>query len=290
MMRRVVVSRIIGGCVAVLGCGTTGCSDAPRTIVTAAPLQNTSTNNAKTITFAKRPVESDPAAVEAIQKALRAHTGGHIEKLNKLKTVRLTLNGLMVNASGARIPSTVTAACVWPNRMRYVFENTGAERARLTIGRDGDELWMQNASAQNLAATRDSVPTQLRREVLNDSAAYWFWLLGAISEPGALFQKRVDLGQGDKPLTAIQIWRDGFPDAVLYLDPETAKLARVIYDGDVAGQRVQKRFDLSEEYVSGGITFPGKLLLSANDRVLGDWQVTSVEFPDSIDSQEFREP
>lgn len=289
-MRRVVVGRIVRGCGLILGCGVIGCSDAPRTIVTAAPLNRGEKSSSKIIDFGQRRVDSDPAAVAVIDKALRAHTDGHLEHLRKLKAIRFTLTGLMVNTAGVRFPSTVRAAYAWPDKMRYLVENTGTERAQFLIGRDGEDLWVQNKSAQNLAATREPAPTQLRRETVNDSAAYWFWMLGAISEPGATYAQRPDLGQGEKPLTAIQIWRDGFPDAVLFFDPTTSKLVRVIYDGDVAGQRVQKRFDLSEEFLSNGIKFPGKLLLSANDRVLGDWQVTGMEFPDTIDPKEFREP
>lgn len=286
MMRQIVRS----GCVAVVACGLSGCSDTPRSIVTAAPVAGGISSNAKVIEFLKRPAESDPAAVAIIDKALRAHTDGHLENLRKLKAIRFSLSGMMVNAAGARLPSTANGVYVWPDKTRCSIENTGAERVQLTVARDGDELWMQNKSVQNLNAGRDEVPAPLRREAFSDLSAHWFWLLGMMAEPGAIVAKRADLGPGDKPLSAVQIWRDGFPDAILYFDPTTAKLARVIYDSDVTGQRVQKRFDLSEEFASGGIKFPGKLLLSANDRVLGDWQLTSVEFPDSIDPKEFREP
>lgn len=277
---------LLGGMVCLIGC-----SDRPRTIVSAQAVdlgnQATSTN---TFEFGSAPEKSDPAAVELVNQALAAHTDGRPEKLEPAKSVRMTMTGPMIGPSGQPLSTLVTLLAQWPDKARSTFEIQGLDAKTMTYIRDGSSVWQQMVSSSTPSALKQRVENNYEKTVINDSSAFWIYWLTPFRDPNAIVAPAAPLSVGDKKLPGIKLWIPGFPNAAAFFDPETHRMVRILYEDQEAGQRIVKRFDLNGDITAAGITYPRTIVYSASGRVIAEWEVTKIEFPSEIDAKQFAEP
>ena len=117
--------------------GLVGCGGEPRTIVTAAAIDNPSATGPD-LEFGPAPAASDPTAAALVAEALAAHTDGHPERISVDKPVRITLTGKFIRTDGQTAPGDQhTYPCLAgprPERVRPADERRADDRVRSQRG------------------------------------------------------------------------------------------------------------------------------------------------------------
>ena len=170
----------------------------------------------------------------------------------------------------------------------YDLQTNGGQ----TIGfvRNGGEVWQFAQSPSQPTPQEVPVSVDYTSTVAHEMAAHWFLTLRPLADPAAIFTPTAEIPQLDKKLLGVKVWLSAFPPAAVYFDPETHRLTRVVYEDHEGGVRSLKRFDLSGEATTDGVTYPAAVVESANGRVRGDWPTMNVEFPDKVDPKLFEKP
>lgn len=268
--------------VVVLGFGA-GCSETPRPIQAAKPLNDPSAADAPVdLPPMPAPSASDPAAASVIAAALAAHTGGKPDLLSQLKSVSLTREGQ--GTAGGPTPTSLKwqVHAVWPDRIRYRMELPDKQIRILCLS--GNGAWM------SAAVEKQSMPAEVARQARADAAAEWLWLLFPLADPTTKFAPSAASVVNGKPATGVRVWATHVPDAVLHFDDATKLLVQITFEGREQGDRVLKQVVFLTHRPYGGVTLGDKVVVKMLGRTMFDWTTTALEPNATIDPKLFENP
>ncbi len=272
------------GLTAVIGVAVgLGCSNDPPPIREAKPIDSGSSDKPVELPPMAAPDKFDPAAKAIVDDAIKAHTGGKPELLQKLKSVEFSREGQGLAGGQVPVPQKWLVHAAWPNRIRFRFEMPGQPVALLC--RDGDKVWQASG-----AGPKGEPDPDLARDFRLDATSEWLWMLFPLTEPGTVLAAAPDVLANDRPAAGVRVWAQGVTDAILHFDKETRLLVRVTFDGRESRRKVTKELLIPTTKAFQGVILPDKMILKADGSLLAEWTMTALDFRSSIDPKVFENP
>ena len=169
------------------------------------------------------PEKSDPAALEIVDRAIKAHTNNNRALLAKGKTSRVTANGtvkLTVTEGGNLIPvpSHRTFLASWPDKLKLTHEFQAHIPGKMTLILRGAFSWQ----GVNNVQTPNLTPQQTAESMRTDGfGLQWLVLLfPLIDENVVIYDPRKAGGVGTPPADAVRVSIRGRPIYRLHFDAE----------------------------------------------------------------------
>jgi hypothetical protein len=230
-----------------------------------------------------KPDKTDPAAEAAIEKLLRAHTGGKPELIELLKAHTLTRKGqFMIGEMPQESVWRVQAA--WPDRYRVEMEWVTLGGARDLMVQNGADGWKVMRSQGVL----QPVPFAglEHAQMATDAYAEWAITLVPLLDPAA----RVAALPPDGAAGKVWVWVADRPALLLTTDEKSGLLTRVDYEVPEVGGAITASLVLSEHKPVNGVLLPTKVDYSRNNRPTAQWASSEVEFPKPAAADAFTKP
>jgi hypothetical protein len=237
------------------------------------------------------PAASEEQARQVVERAIRAMTDGHPERVQKTKVNRSTAKGhyyKLLNGQYQFVETHRVFQAVYPDRARadYDFKPEGYQ---LTIGmRRPAGVWAKVTNGPAPAFD----PQQFAEVVAVDAiGTHWMLTLTPLAEPKTVAFGFATASADGRPYDTIKVSIPGYPVVFgLWFEQASARLTRVDYSHLEAGVAVTKVIALSEHRPFAGLTLPTKIEYTRNGQIAEQWAVESWEFPDTIDDAVFVEP
>jgi hypothetical protein len=238
------------------------------------------------------PASSDPAAKAVVERAIKAATDGHPERLEKFKAHKSVVKGQMVLDSGAVTATTRRVEAVWPDRMRASFEFPVGDRKQVLIGMRRPVIWSSSFGGDGRGTDITPADRQRYEEIVATDAIgqCWMPMLVPLIDPKTVVfdaKKEPALGQ---PGETVKVAVPGCPTFTLWFDEKTSHLGLVTYRHVEWNTPIDKRLTLAAHKPQGGIVLPTRIDLSRNGRDVEQWEVVSWESVDKIDDAAFDPP
>jgi hypothetical protein len=239
------------------------------------------------------PEKSEPTAVAVVEKALKAATDGHPERLGKAKANRLRMKGSVVGP-GRPIPTLRRVEAVWPDRFSQTDEmspDSGLGTILIRLRRP--VLWVGNVKEGK--TTPAEVPDLKDREAALAAelvGRHWMALLVPLSDPKTVVFAAKKEPLNGLPADVIRAAVPGSPVFTLRFDEKTGLLGRIDFSQVEPGSAVStiKFFTLGQHRAFDGLMLPGRVEYRQNALPLEEWEAESWEFPERIDDAGFDAP
>lgn len=245
------------------------------------------------------PEKSDPAALEIVDRAIKAHTNSNRALLARGKTSRVTANGtvkLTVTEGGNLIPvpSHRTFLASWPDKLKLTHEFQAHIPGKMTLILRGAFSWQ----GVNNVQTPNLTPQQTAESMRTDGfGLQWLVLLfPLIDENVVIYDPRKAGGVGTPPADAVRVSIRGRPIYRLHFAPSSGLLTQIDYhQTDVTGP-VLTEWILSDHQEFGGVLLPTDMKMARTTErpkfrdVVEEWKVETWEFPEKLDDNAFDAP
>jgi hypothetical protein len=272
------------GVVVVLGVAVgLACSDKQPPIDIANPIDSANPDKPPELPPMAAPDKFDPAAKAIVDDAIKAHTGGKPDLLQKLKSVEFSREGQGLGAGRDPVPQKWLVHAAWPNRIRFRFETPG--QFVVHICRNGDKVWRASETSP-----KEELPDDYAGEIRLDASFEWLWMLFPLTEPSTVVALAPEAVANDRPAVGVRVWAQGVTDAILHFDKETKLLARVTFDGRENRRKVTKELLIPTTKAFHGVVLPDKMILKADGNLLAEWNMTALDFRPTIDPKVFDNP
>lgn len=234
------------------------------------------------------PEKSEEPARKVVERAIKAMTDGHPERLDKATVNRSVAKGHLFQ-NQQFVETTRTVQSVYPDRLRVEYEFKAAGN-RLTIGlRRPSTVWARTSSGE-----APFLDTQQFYDVVSVDAlgTYWFATLTPLADPKTVVFGLGATTAGGKTFDTVKATVSGFPGLAftVWFDREQGLARRVEYTHAEAGAPVPKVLRLDQYKAFGGLTLPAKIDYARGHQDVELWTVESWEFPDRIDDAAFEQP
>lgn len=257
-----------------------GCSDAPKPIQAAKPVDTPVVAAGVKIPKTPAPAKSDPAAAAVVADAIKAHTGGKPERLAGWKTASYRLVGQVLPQ--APTSATLDVKMEWPTRFWSKWELDG--KTPYILGRNADTGWASEVGTGKSQASPD---------IAVDSAGEWFGFLGCLTDADTVVAPGPDLPDADRPTVGVRVWSPHLPPAVLHFEKASKRLARVTFLGREDGKEVTKEIVFLPDSTfptATGVLFPSKRVVRIDGAPTAEWELVSAEIPATLDAKLFEKP
>ena len=239
------------------------------------------------------PEKSEPTAAAVVEKALKAATDGHPERVGKAKANRLRMKGSVVGP-GRPIPTVRRVEAVWPDRLAQTDEmspESGLGTILIRLRRP--VLWVGNIKEGKTAPVE--FPDLKEREAALAAelvGRHWMALLVPLADPKTVVFAAKKEPLNGQPADVIKAAVPGSPVFTLWFDEKTGLLGRIDFNQVEPGSTVPtiKFFSLGRHRAFDGMTLPGRIEYRQNALPLEEWDVESWEFPERIDDGAFDAP
>lgn len=241
---------------------------------------------------AEVPAASEEKARQVVDRAVKAMTDGHPERLQKTKVNRSTAKGHYykpVNGQFQFVETNRQFQAVYPNQIRVDYEFTAEGGRTNTIGlRRPAGAWFRDSAAPS--PVQD--PQQFAEMVGVDAiGTHWMVTLTPLTDPQVVAYGFAPASAGGRPFDTVKVAIPGYPVVyTLWFDQASGLLARVAFTNFVVGTKVDKELAVSEHKPFAGLTLPTKISYTHNGQTAETWTVDTWEFPDRIDDAVFVEP
>ncbi|MFO0850836.1 MAG: hypothetical protein U0871_20110 [Gemmataceae bacterium] len=270
----------------VLAAAVAGCSDTPREIVEAKPVQTETVDPVPDLSPVKPPEKTDPAARAVVDAAVAAHTGGKPAALNAFKAgFTVSRTGTVKNQGPSLNPQTWAILAAWPDRMRVTAT---LPTFQVIFCRDAAFLWQHSniPGSGGLKPMDDGPAEDFRREMTGE----WLPVLFPLLDPAAVLAVADPLPTGGKRTVGVRVWHPHLTDVIVYFDAESKLLVRVAYAGRENQVPVTKEIIALSHKPFAGVQLPERTVVKGAGRELAEWTVTTIEPVAVIDPKKFREP
>jgi hypothetical protein len=234
-----------------------------------------------------KPAQSDEAAAQLLKEAIAAHTGGHPERLDKLRNCSFTRTGVVTMPSGA-FPAVWKMDVLWPDRYRMTAEiQAGASITRTVFTRSPAGAWQfppDNPQGKQ-ALDKESARTFLAQ--FHEDAV---GLLFPLADRATVVTRATDETVNGKELVGLHVWTPALDYALVSIDKKTKLLTRVVYNGREDRFNVVKELVATEHQEFDGVKLASKLYVKGNGRNLADWTKLSVTTDKPVDPKVFDGP
>lgn len=245
------------------------------------------------------PEKSDPAALEIVDRAIKAHTNSNRALLARGKTSRVTANGtvkLTVTEGGNLIPvpSHRTFLASWPDKLKLTHEFQAHIPGKMTLILRGAFSWQ----GVNNVQTPNLTPQQTAESMRTDGfGLQWLVLLfPLIDENVVIYDPRKAGGVGTPPADAVRVSIRGRPIYRLHFAPSSGLLTQIDYhQTDVTGP-VLTEWILADHQEFAGVLLPTDMKMARTTErpkfrdVVEEWKVETWEFPEKLDDNAFDAP
>ncbi len=241
------------------------------------------------------PKQSDPAAKEYIDKAVKAFAGDKPELVARGKVSRLALKGKMltvVENQSQPLETTRTVAAVWPDRFHGMNDQT-VQGKRVTV-----EAWLHRPNLTIRSGGQDydpPNPVELERNLAADTVAqHWMALFQPLTDPKVVvFDLHPHVAE-QKQVQMVKLALGDYPVFQLTFDAEPGKppvLLRVAYTVREMGVDRKKQWTMIEHNPGpDGLLLPGRMECRHDNKVVEEWAAEKWEFPAKIEDAEFSPP
>jgi len=259
-----------------------GCSNDPPPIREAKPINGGSSDKPVELPTMTPPDKFDPAAKAIVDEAIKAHTNGQPELLQKLKSVEYSRDGQALAGGQLPISSKWLIHAAWPNRIRFHLEMP--DRPINILCRTGDKVW------QSSGGTKFDPQDDFARDFRVDATSEWLWMLFPLTESSTVLATAPETNANTRPAVGVRVWAHGVTDAILHFDKETKLLVRLTFEGRESRRKVTKEILITSHKTFHGLTLPDKMILKADGNVLAEWNTTALDFRPTIDPKVFENP
>ena len=259
-----------------------GCSEKQREIDEAKPIPSAASDKPVELPPMTAPDKFDPAAKAIVEDAIKAHTNGKPELLQKLKSVEYSRDGQALAGGQLAISSKWLIHAAWPNRIRFHLEMP--DRPINILCRNGDKVW------QSSGGNKFEPPDDFARDFRLDATSEWLGLLFPLTEPSTVLATAPDSLANNRPAVGVRVWASGVTDAILHFDQETKLLVRMTFEGRESRRKVTKEIQILSHKTFHGLTLSDKMILKADGNVLAEWNTTALDFRPTIDPKVFENP
>jgi hypothetical protein len=241
------------------------------------------------------PKESEPAAKEYVEKAVKAYTAGKPDLAAKGKASRTALKGTMAfQLDGQQTPLTSARQihAVWPDRF-YVGNEVDFRGQMKTVRTwlSGGQLTVHEGGREQDIGGRAEFVRAMRADFVGQ---HWMALLLPLLEPKAVvFDLRTtdvmsqETGQ-PTPVRAVKLALPEYPVYTLAFDARTDLLVRVEYATTEQGVPLRKQWSVGAHKAGpDGLMLPAKTECRHNGQTVEAWELEKWEFPAAIPDDEF---
>ncbi len=229
---------------------------------------------------APMPDQSDPAAAEFVVKALDAHTVGHRDRLEKLKTQHRVMKGIKFTQQG-NYQSTRETWAVWPDKFAINYEHGQGLKAV------GAVILARSGRIGGAGDVRDLENDQWQEFHADAYVQDWVTTLVALARPETRFVEYRTVVSADRSESSVRAFTPGLPPLLLTFDPKTNFLTRVDYDGREAQIQQRKSLILGNPKDFDGVLLPSTMNVLLNGGSVEQWVVEKVDTPATIDPKRF---
>jgi hypothetical protein len=238
------------------------------------------------------PAASEEKARQVVERAIKAMTDGHPERVEKTKVNKSTAKGHYYKpvASGQYqfVETRRVFQTAYPDKVRVEYDFL-PESSQMTIGlRRPTGVWARVSNGQ----TPVFDPQQYAEIVSVDAlGTYWLLTLTPLAEPKTVVYGLATTAAGGRPFDTVKAVVPGYPvEFKLWFGQSDGLLARIEYTHLEGGAPVSKLIAVAEPRAFAGLTLPTKIEYTRNAQRAEQWTVESWEFPDAIDDAVFTEP
>lgn len=266
-----------------------GCDSAKRDINEAAPIQSVAAAKAEQELLAPRPApaKSEPAAVELVAQAIKAHTDGKPERLARLKTVAFSRTGMGRGLGADSVPQTWTFDAAWPDRYRVRAEFPGPNLVTVAWSPAGGG---KTVSLANAEPAKFPMKAEELKDYQLDATGEWLWLLFPLVEPEAVLASAPEATLDKQACPGVRLWHPQFTPAVVHFDPKTRLWKRITFEGREEGRTVVKEFTAIEMKPYEGVQLPHRLAQNMGGSQYADWTLKTFEARAALDPKLFELP
>jgi hypothetical protein len=245
------------------------------------------------------PEKSDPAALEIVERAFKAHSQGNRSQLAKGKISKVTANGtikLAVSEGGSLVPvpSRRTFLASWPDKLKLTHEFRQHIAGTMTLILRGAFSWQGVNAVQNPNLN----PQQTAESMLTDGfGLQWLVLLFPLGEENVIiYDARKGVGAGTPPADTVRVSIPGRPTYQLHFAPSSGFLTQIDYhQTDVTGP-VLTEWMLADQKEFAGLLLPTSMKMARTKErprfrdLVEEWTVETWEFPEKLDDNAFDAP
>jgi hypothetical protein len=240
------------------------------------------------------PAKSDPAAVEIVDRAVKAHTQNNPGLLAKGKVSRMTAGG-NVKLPAGMVPTRRGFAARWPDHVKWSYDFNPPGPGNLTLILRGAFTWWGENGVQNANLN----PQKIREDLLADGyGLHWLVLLFPLKESDTVvYGLHKGAGEGTPPADVVRVSIPGRPTYRLHVAPSTGFLTKIEYHyTDLLGVPALTEWVLSDHKSYDGFLLPGQMrMIRTTERPkhrdeVQDWTVDRWEFPEKLDEADFNPP
>jgi hypothetical protein len=239
------------------------------------------------------PAKSEPEALAVVERAIKATTDGHPERLQKAKNNRLKLKGTLVG-TGVPIPTGRDVEAAWPDRFAQTDEmDAGDSRVKILIRLRRPVLWVGNSREGKTVPVEPPDPKASEAALSGELVGrHWMALLVPLTDPKTVvFAAKKETVNG-QAADIIKAAVTGAPVFTLWFDEKTGLLGRIDFSQIEPGATAptQKFFSLLQHRVFDGVMLPARVEHRQNGLPVEEWNVVSWEFPERLDDATFDAP
>jgi len=243
------------------------------------------------------PTASQPEAAKVVERAIKAATEGHPERIGKLKTSRAAMKGVVIiNTVPVNWNRRIEA--IWPDRFFQSDEFNQNGPVQVMIGDRNHSMWVRNRRGSRTEPWEPPDPVKFEEANAADMVGrYWMPLLVPLTDPRTIVfdarKQTIHLPTGAMHFDVIKAAVPNRPVYTLWFEEQTGFLARVNFNHlePLTSVPKAKTFNLlMHRPFPGGVVLPGKIGYEEGGIVREEWRVDSWEAVPNIDDATFEPP
>lgn len=238
------------------------------------------------------PTASQPEAAKVVERAIKATTDGHPERIEKFKASRASMKGVLKNGP-VFVPRVRRVEAVWPDRFFLSDEYNDNGPIQVMIGDRNHSIWMRTRRGGQVLPGELPDPVKFEAAFSADAVGrYWMPLLVPLADPKTIV---FDAKKQNVGVLSFDVIKAAVPDCpvfTLWFEERTGYLVRVDFNHLEPLDTVPKakNFNLEMPRPFGDVVLPGKIGYRENGEGREEWTVDSWEAVPKIDDATFEPP
>lgn len=236
----------------------------------------------------KVPAESDPDARRVVDRCLKASTGDHVTRVEKIKAFKTTARGTMVRPlpGDQRLPvdSVREVRTKWPNSCRIRLDSVALQPFEMGLRRP--VIWIR------VGTEFVQLPDPLHQEELAATdlvGQHWLLTLAPLTNPKTVAFDPATRTLGDKPADVVKVAVPGYTVFTLTVN-HAGLLSQVDYEFVERGSNIIKKIVLGEHKSFDGVMLPTLVEYVRSGELVERWTISKWEFFDTMDDGVFDPP
>ncbi len=238
------------------------------------------------------PTKSEAAAVAVVERAIKVATDGHPERIEKAKTNRVAMKGVVIRPTGP-VATIRKIEAVWPDRFALADEFNDGGPVKVLMRLRRPLLWTAN-QREGKTTPVEFPDIKVYEAAFSADAAgrHWLALLVPLADPKTIVFDAKKQTVNGQTWDAIKASVPGCPVFTIWFDEKTGHLGRIDFAHLEPGRPTptQKVFTLGLHRAFDGVIAPAKIDYRENAILVEEWNVDSWEFPDRLDDAGFDPP